>query len=114
MTEWDSKTYVAVERLLFDLDDVIKRCTAISTTPGCPRQTDIALTSAWQLLIDAARLMKEELDRLVLAKVDYDRELEESGGGAGIGPVQQPPQQGPQGFRHGSLPESRLPRKLDD
>lgn len=73
MADWDGHTYVLLERLLFDLDSILGRCVGVSSTPGCPPQTAGAVTKAWQLGIDMAYELKAEQDRLVLAKVEYDR-----------------------------------------
>jgi hypothetical protein len=74
--EWNGHTYVLLERLLFDLDDVLRRQVGISKLPAAmlPRETDIALTHSSSLCFDAARVLHEEKQRLEVAKVEHDRQ----------------------------------------
>jgi hypothetical protein len=74
MPAWNAHTYMLLERVLFDLDDVIRRQIGMSKLPATvlPRETDVALTRAWGLCVDAARLLQEEKNRLELAKVAHD------------------------------------------
>ncbi len=74
MPEWDAHTYMFLERLLFDLDDVLRRQIGLSKLPTTvlPRETDRALTRAWGLCFDAARVLHDEKQRLAQAKVEHD------------------------------------------
>ncbi len=70
---WDAETYVALERMLFDLDYVLRRMTGWSTRPRVPHETDAALARAWSLGLDMARILRDEKQRLTQAKVAHDR-----------------------------------------
>jgi hypothetical protein len=69
---WDADTYVAIDRLLFDVDYALRRMMGLSTRPRVPQETIEALTRAWSIGLDMAQILHDEKKRLVRAKVDHD------------------------------------------
>ena len=69
---WDADTYVAIERLLFDVDHALRRMLGWSTRPRVPRESDLALKQAWSIGLDMARVLHEEKLRLARAKSAHD------------------------------------------
>jgi hypothetical protein len=69
---WDAETYVAIERLLFDVDYALRRMMGWSTRRGVPETSLQALTRAWSIGLDMAQVLNDEKERLVRAKVEHD------------------------------------------
>jgi hypothetical protein len=69
---WDADTYVAIDGLLFDVDNALRRMMGLSTRPQVPQQTLEALTRAWSIGLDVAQILYDERTRLAQAKVDHD------------------------------------------
>jgi hypothetical protein len=69
---WDADTYVTIERLLFDVDYALRRMMGWSTRPRVPEPSLEALTRAWSIGLDMARVLNEEKARLAQAKVARD------------------------------------------
>jgi hypothetical protein len=73
MTGWDADTYLAIDRLLFDMDAMLGRMMGWTTRPRVPIESDVALRRAWSLGLDLAQVLHEEKQRLIQAKVEFDQ-----------------------------------------
>jgi hypothetical protein len=69
---WDAETYMAVERLLFDVDYAVRRMMGWSRRPHVPSDSLQALQRAWSLGVDVAQILNEEKERLARAKIQHD------------------------------------------
>jgi hypothetical protein len=78
---WNADTYAWLEKLLFDMNLVLRRHEVLSTRPAhfVPHETDVALRRSWEACLDACRTLNDEKARLELVKVAHDAEVKARG-----------------------------------